>query len=169
MNGNLCIIAMKQPLEVVIKEENNLGLVLSLIAIIVSVGTAIFQFFWSKKFNQTNLQADLIKEIYWNYLIHDVPSARLMMHYNDEILNGADELRKTLNLIRRDSLFFKYNDKKFYNKLKKQLQDLEDELVVHDETRMTHDEFSSFNTKLNNSIEEIYNTIMNKYLGTTVK
>ncbi|ROY00823.1 hypothetical protein, partial [Enterococcus faecium] len=68
-----------------------------------------------------------------------------------------------LNSLRQDALFFKYKDKKFYNKLKDSLQTLEDKITVID--KLDEERYDEFKLKLNKDIENIYALILNKEAG----
>lgn len=142
----------------------NMELILSILAIIISLSVAIGEYIWNKKINITNLQSEFYKDIYFKYLMKDIPQARQYIHYNNEELTDVNRLIDVLNSIRQDSLFFKYKDKVFFEKIKKLTQELEEHLIAK-EGHMDADTFSDFNSDLNNRIEKLYTSIMDKYNG----
>lgn len=148
--------------------STNIELILALIAIIISISTAFFEFVWNTKINKINLEADFIKDIYIDYLMIKIPEARNIIHYSNEILSQTDNLVDVLNDIRRSSLFFKYKDKEFYKKLCEKLQNLEDNLVIKT-GHISADDFAEFTNDLNDKIEEIYKIIIKKYIGKKIK
>lgn len=108
----------------------NIELILSILAIIISISVAIGEYIWNKKINITNLQSEFYKDIYFKYLMKDIPQARQYIHYNNEELTDVNKLTDVLNSIRQDSLFFKYKDKVFFENIKKQTQELEEHLIA---------------------------------------
>ncbi len=143
----------------------SLELILAILAIIISVATAVAEYVWNKNINVTNLEAEFYKEIYFDYLMKKIPEARQEIHYNDSKVQDVEKLTDVLNNMRQDSLFFKYKDKPFYEKLKRLLQELEDYLVENNNKRIDADDFTIVNSTINLKIEEIYEYIMMKYKG----
>lgn len=146
-------------------ETITLELVLSIFAIIISIISVVFEYFWNQKINKTNLEADFFKDIYGDFLMHEIPKARNVIHYNNQKVSDTDDLIEVLNEIRRSSLFYQYQDHKFYIELCKQLQELENELVSKTDEVLSNNEYSEFIQKINSDIETIYSIIMNKYIG----
>lgn len=146
----------------------NLELFLSILAIIISIGSLFFEYFWNQKINRTNLEADFFKNIYGEYLMKEIPEARQFFHYNNHELSGTDDLIEVLNKIRQSSLFYKYKDKDYYNVLCNKLQDLEDKLVKKT-GKISDDDYADFIQEVNNDIETIYDIIMKKYIGKKIK
>lgn len=141
--------------------EWTLELVLSLIAIIISVCCVVFEYFGSKRINKISLEADLYRDLYRDYLLKRIPEARNVIHYNNNIVSDTNDLIDVLNDIRRDSIFFKYNDIQYYNILYRKLQDLEDRLV-QGEGPMDRKQYDKFVEDINNDIKGIYSLIMMK-------
>jgi len=140
-------------------------LIISLFAICISVWSAIDRRRYSLKISRSSLEATLHKDIYFKYLSEIIPHARENITYNKNILGGFDCLINALNDMRRASLFYKYGDKLFYDNLCNKLQYIEDYLTVEYEGEITHDRFSSFNSRLTDDLEDVYKIIMEKYLG----
>lgn len=143
----------------------SLEMILAILAIIISVCTAVGEFIWNKAINVTNLESEFYKEIYFEYLMKKIPDARQEIRYNDSKVQDVVALTDVLNNMRQDSLFFKYKDKYFYGELKRMLQDLEDYLVQNNDKQMDADDFATVNNTINTKIEVIYDFIMKKYKG----
>lgn len=151
-----------------VKSSNtpSLELVLSVLAIIISVVVAIVEYVWNKWINTTNLEAEFYKDIYFEYLMKTIPEARQEIRYNNKKIEDIDKFTNVLNDMRRDSLFFRYKDKAFYDKLKNQLQSLEDYVTqVSSKDEVDAEEFSTFTSKMSEQIEQIYDSIMKRYKG----
>ncbi|MEV6742771.1 hypothetical protein AB0N14_40340, partial [Streptomyces sp. NPDC051104] len=50
--------------------------ILSIIAIIISIGTLFFQNYKNEKHHRTNLEAGYFKDIYLEYLLKEIPRSR---------------------------------------------------------------------------------------------
>lgn len=122
----------------------NLELVLSIIAIVISIITIFIEFCGNQRVNRINLEANFYEKIYNEFLIDKIPNARNAIVYNNNKVSGADELIDVLNDMRRKSLFFKYKEEKFYNTLCKKLQDLENELVKKSDLELDSDDYCKF-------------------------
>lgn len=141
-----------------------IDLILSIVAIMVSIVVAIKEYRLEKRNNAISLESDICFKIYYDYLVTIIPNAREYILYNDSKLSGTDRLTNALNEVRKSSLFFKYRDKNYYEKLVKELQELEDYLIKS-EGEMNYEEFSIFVQEVNSKIEEIYKTIMEECSG----
>lgn len=150
------------------KVSVTLELVLSVLAIIISILSVLFEYFWNQKINRTNLEADFFKDIYGEYLMRKIPEARNVIHYNNQIVSDTEDLINVLNDIRQASLFFKYKDKDYYKTLCEKLQGLEDKLVKKS-GKMSDDDYAEFIREINQDIEGIYDIIMKKYIGKKIK
>ncbi|MCH5250573.1 MAG: hypothetical protein J1E98_11595 [Lachnospiraceae bacterium] len=147
----------------------NIELVISIIALMISVGSSVFEYFWNRHISRKNAETEIYKDIFIEYLIKKIPEARNKIHYGNEILSDIDDLVNVLNDLRRDILFFKFSDNCFYRELYKKLQKLEDKLVTISGKKIDADEFADFHKGLDEDIHNIYNFIMKKYIGKRVK
>lgn len=140
-------------------------LILSILAILISICAIFFEYFWNQKINKTNLEADFFRNIYGDFLMNKISKARNIIHYNNQKISDTQDLIDVLNDIRHSSLFYKYKDKSFYNLLCERLRTLEDKLVSKTDKILDNDDYSDFIQETNSDIETIYNIIMNKYIG----
>lgn len=139
---------------------------ISLIAILVSICTAIWQGCQETKRQKVDLNSGFYKDIYWEYLIKRIPESRNFVKHNtvENKITGTDNIIDELNNIRRDSLFFKFNDRNFYEEICEKLQNLEDKYVKAD--KMILAKYDEFNKEVDLMLTEIYDTITSKYTGT---
>lgn len=129
---------------------------LSWIAIIISIGVPIFEYFYNRYFTNINLDAQYYDEIYKTYLLSKIPEARLKIRKNREgIVDGLDEFVEILREVRKKSLYFKFANEEFYHEVVKVLQDLEDELVLAD-NRYDNEKFIKFQSRIDAKIFDLY-------------
>lgn len=146
--------------------NSSLSSVLSVIAIVVAIGTAIFEFFWNRVIFKMEISKDIAKEIYNDFLLVKIPEAREKISYNKKRkkIEGTESLEEILNEVRKASLYYKFSDKKFFTSLKKDLQNLEDYLVLESGNKMDEDDYLKVATIINASLENIYKSIISRYI-----
>lgn len=139
--------------------------IIAIIAIIMSSVLAVVEVIQAKKQNKNSLNAYYFNEIYRNHLIKDIPNARnrLSINYEGRIV-GYDELIKEMKTIQRDSLYYKYSDKKYFAKLKTAAQNIEDYIARNADKKFEGEEQTDFLNNLYKMIEELYRVINEKYL-----
>ena len=139
---------------------------IAIIAILVSIATAIKQWHHDIHMNRMNLEADYFKELYSEHLLHELPKVRKYLYCRDGKLSDVDPLVNELNRIRQDSLYFYYMDNAFYLKLKKSLSDLEDYLYTCSEQEI--DDYTNQTVvmdEIQNKLTNIYKILSKKYHG----
>lgn len=140
--------------------------VLSFLAIIISIGTVIFEYIKELKFNRTNLEAIYYTDIYKEHLVYDIPNARkyIKIDRNNQLI-GTDKLINELQKLRQDSLYFQYSNIKFYEELCEATQTLEDFLVKNTHEIYEGEEQTKIYNYIQNGINEVYRVISSGYLG----
>lgn len=142
------------------------ALIVSIVAAIIALAVAYIQHKREFSINQTNLEAVYFNEIYKEYLIKRIPNARKYIHIDmNGVLKDTDKIRDELNNIRQDSLYYFYNDEKFYNKLKLKCQSFEDYLIRSSSTPLVGEEQTEFLNNLQSELKDIYKIINDKFLG----
>lgn len=142
-----------------------LSLKLSIASLIISIGTAVFEYFYNKKINSINIDAIYFNEIYKDYLIKDIPESRLKIRLTRKgHISGIDNFLDVLREIRKKSLFFKYKDENFYRELTTMIQNLEDELVMVDDELDTIT-YNQFILSVDCKIDGIYKLILDAMQG----
>ncbi len=139
--------------------------ILSLIAIIVSLGSAAYQWYLDSHMNQVNLESEYFKSLYSKHLLYDLPIARKYIRFDQNKLVDIDLLIDELNSIRNDSLFFKYADIDFYTDAKIVLQQLEDYLIDSSQRVLTDEEQKTVLEQIEIKLKSVYRTFGNKYIG----
>ncbi|CAD5898191.1 hypothetical protein [Carnobacterium maltaromaticum] len=136
-------------------------IILSIIAIAVSV----FTFYRQKKeenlINKINLKSIFFEKIFFMILTEEIIEAQEKVNLFDNKLAGTDEMEKILSKIGKKSRYFYYTDKNFHTELKKQLLKI-DELCTSTENldRISYNEVS---TNLDNELENLYSIMLTKY------
>lgn len=141
------------------------GEVVAVLAAIISVIAAIDVHIQNKKLNKINLKAGYFDTIYKEYLIFIIPKARTYITFLDGKLAGTDKLVNELNNLRRDSLYFFYSDRKFYDGLKNKLQTLEDYLIISQNEYFTSDEQKIVFENIQNDLTKIYDWLLINQFG----
>lgn len=139
--------------------------VLSVIAIVIAILSAVYQWRNDMKLNTINLEAEYFKKIYEEHLLYKLPQARKYIFFQGNRLKDYEKLMDELNEIRNASLYFLYSDKKFYDELKLVLQDLEDYLGNCGNQEITDGNQEIVLKEIQEKIQEIYSTIIRKYHG----
>lgn len=139
--------------------------VLSAIAIIVSLGSAAYQWYLDTRMNKINLEADYFKTLYSEHLLYKIPKARAYIHFQNGKLCDIDSMLDALNAVRQDSLYFMFTDYDFYTNIKIQLQNLEDFLVEKAEKELDIDEQERVLRQIEIKLEIIYKIFNDKYVG----
>ena len=122
---------------------------IAIIAILVSIATAIKQWHHDIHMNRMNLEADYFKELYSEHLLHELPKVRKYLYFRDGKLSDVDPL-----------------DNAFYLKLKKSLSDLEDYLCTCSEQEI--DNYTNQTVvmdEIQNKLTNIYKILSKKYHG----
>ena len=132
---------------------------MSILALCISIAVAMGEYFYTKRFNRINLDAQYYDEIYKEFLMVELPKARMnLQRLSDGEIIGTNEMRKVLRSMRKKSICFKYYNEKFYKKMVDLLQKLEDQLVLIDE-KVDLKEYIGFKLKVEKLMREIYNCI----------
>lgn len=97
---------------------------MELASLIIAIISLVISFFQNKKINSLNLQSRYFEKIFDEYLIKKIPESRKYIKYHNDRLVDADRLIDTTDELKKDSLYFKYSNKEFYEKLKKNIDDL---------------------------------------------
>ena len=139
--------------------------VLAAVAIIISIGVAVCDFRINCKINKLNMEAEIYRKIFFDYLINRIPKAQQNIRNTARGLTGTDLLEVELNNLRQEALFFLYKDEAFYKELCKKLQDLEDRVVEANEKIMDEHKYHMFFEDVKKSIKDVYDLVMQKYEG----
>ena len=135
--------------------------ILSIIAILVSFLGVGLEIYFTNKNNKTNLNSKYYEKIFDSYLLKEIPESRRYILYTSNKLSHTKKLKMTLINMRRDAFFFKYKDNKFYISIRDTINSIED-LLVNSEGHMDKTDYSSFESKLDKRLEDLYSLIDNQ-------
>lgn len=142
------------------------SLVLSIIAILVSIVVAFVESVREYRLSRIGLEAEYFKDIYKEHLVYKIPNARGYIKFDSaNKLIGSDKLIDELQQLRKDSLYFQYNNPTFYGKLKQNIQELENYLVTNESRVFVGEDQTIAYTRIKDDIENIYRVISKGYLG----
>ena len=140
-----------------------IALCASIVSIALTALLAIWQLKSSKRINDINLEADLLKNIVASCITEEIPTAYLDVCFQNGCLSGTQALQDAITNLMRKVRFFKYYDVDFYNELKEHGQALENYIVENDGKHFDVDECALVTEKISKMITEIYVIIKNKY------
>ena len=149
-----------------IKPLDYAALVISILSIIISLVLAHFEYKTSVRINTSQLKSVYFNEIFKDHLLNKLPAARYDLTFgrSGELLNLV-EFVSEVNQIRRDSIYYMYEDKEYYDKLVAILQDLEDYVVNAANNTMTNEKQSEFLIVVHNKTKSLYAHINSIFLG----
>ena len=136
--------------------------VLALIAIVVSIGSAFFQWYMDSHINKVNLEADYFKELYSKHLLYEIPRARGYIRFDNNKLVDFDKLLDELSEIRQNSLYFSYADSDFYLDVKNALQGLEDYLIEISSREFKGKQQDDIKKQIQTELQKIYKLFNSK-------
>ena len=139
------------------------ALIISIISIVASVIMTIWQIIITKHVNRINLNKNEFDLIFNDYLIKEIPQARKFLKFDEKNkITGINHIIETLHNMRKDSLYYNYNDKKFYDELEKKILELEDYLTNNSNTEYEGSRQTNILNHIDELIENIYSIINNK-------
>ncbi len=141
-----------------------LAFVVSIIAIILSIIAIYFE----NKNVRININSVYFNEIFEESILRDLPLSRRMVRFDENNrLIDTDPMLEVLRKIRKDSLFFMYYRKDFYDILCKKLQEIEDYIITTEEIDFYgNDQIYVFNN-IDALLREFYCIIESEYTGKT--
>ena len=139
---------------------------LSIISLILSI-RSLHQ---NKKINRTNLYARIYNNRFDVFLVKRIPQAHNYLRFNNENkLVDAEELSKVLTDLIRDTLYFRYANKKFYDALCNQIKEIEDYVLECGNKCYFQEEQAEVFYKIYEKLEKLYNIINKNYIGNNMK
>lgn len=139
--------------------------ILSVIAILISIGVPLFEYFSNKRINSINIDSHYYNVVYENYLLIEIPEKRMRIErLNSGKIEGREEFLEMLRNMRKKSLCFKFVNEDFYKILYGHIQNLEDEMVILPDS-VSEETFVQFIRKIDGIIYDIYVCINNAAHG----
>lgn len=142
------------------------ALIVSIISIFISFAVTAWQIIITIKVNKINLKSSVCEKIFDEYLIKEIPNARRFISF-DKMgkFIGADKLVKTIKSLIKDSLYFRYNDRKFYDILIQKLEELENTIVNNIDKRIDNIKQNDLTNDIEKLIGDVYEIIENKKIN----
>lgn len=137
--------------------------IIAIIAIVVSVGSAIFQVFWEKTKERNEEKTVLYKEAYKDIFLDEIPLAEKKIQYIQGVWEGANDMIECMRKIRLKSYFFKYVDDHFREEMKNISQNIEDFLVTLEGEKLSNEKYRDKYDELEKKLSELYNTVLPKF------
>lgn len=146
------------------------ALIVSIISILLSFAVTAWQIAISIKVNKINLKSSVCEKIFDNYLIQRIPDARRFISF-DKMgkFVGADKLIETIKSLIKDSLYFRYNDRKFYDELTEKLENLENVIVDNMDKKIDNIKQNDLTNNIEKLIADVYEIIENKKVNGWLK
>ncbi len=137
-----------------------ISLGIAALAFIVSIISLVINHMQNKKLSSLSMQARYYEKIFDEYLIDTIPISREYIKYIDNKLIDAERLNDTLDTMKKKSLYFKYNNDKFYKELIKTIENLQKKLADYSNVTETDQDKQYENiATIKEDITEIYHII----------
>lgn len=142
-----------------------IAIILSALSIVSSIICFIFTFLQNKKINKINMNARIYNEIFDKFLIERIPKARTYLRFENNKLVDSEQLSDTLADLLNTILYFRYADKKFYELLHTQIQDIEDFVLECGNKQFVQEEQGRVFDQIQDKLEILYKTVNDNYIG----
>lgn len=138
--------------------------ILAFIAIIVSIIVYFRGERINKGINKHNSNQKFFEKIYFDYMIHKIPSAWNQFDQSSGLLEEpGDNLNKVINEMLDQSLFYKFFNRTFYNDLSKILIELDDLLVDSGNHKGDKLIYQDYKDRVNGLINKLYSKLKEQY------
>lgn len=138
--------------------------IISIIAIMVSFASVIFQFIMENVRRKKEQKVVLYKESFKTIFFDDIPLARQKIIYNGEKLTGLSDLRECMGKIRLKSYLYKYIDENFQKDVFSQSQQLEDFLMNIEDAVLSNEKYLEKYRELESKLQKLYDTVIPKFV-----
>ena len=135
-----------------------LSIIISVVALAVSIGTPFVEYFLQKRIGKDNALADYLRNQIVKPLFNDLPIAVKKIHLEGQDIKYTDEAINIIRNVLKSIIFYENVDKKFYELLKARLQAIEDHLVKNG-TVKEDSEYVFFRNQLDELVAKLHKTI----------
>ena len=150
--------------------DNMISIIISALALVISTVHACFECWQMKRINDLSLKSKYYNDVFDEYLLNRIPGGRRYIRFNDAgKLVDVNELTRALDDMMNDALFFKFDNRNFYDELKNQVKKLQDYISVNCNKCTERDEQGKVYDAISNMIEEIYKLVGSAYVGKQIK
>lgn len=144
---------------------STIAIVVSVISIIVSAIAAHVANKQNLRLNRINMKARYYEKIFDEYLIRKIPQARKYLRFDKNRLVDSQQLSDVLSTLLNDSLYFKYDDKEFYQKLRHMIQEIEDYVLECGNRTYEQEDQAEVYIEIQRKLEKLYRYINDNYTG----
>lgn len=139
-------------------------LVLSVIAIGISLFTLWSEIRSQKKLNRINLNAEYFKHLFFDKLLKEIPEERENLYFDSQgILKGYGNFVDLFLSILNDSKYYKYMDKSYYDYLKEEIMDLEDYVYTVPNGSVEDALHQEIFNEIDEKVQRVYDRMTDKY------
>lgn len=135
-----------------------ISIIISVVALAVSIGTPFVEYFLQKRIGKDNALADYLRNQIVKPLFNDLPIAVKKIHLEGQDIKYTDEAINIIRNVLKSIIFYENVDKKFYELLKARLQAIEDHLVKNG-TVKEDSEYVFFRNQLDELVAKLHKTI----------
>ena len=143
------------------------SLIFASLSLIVSLVNALYSYSQKEKLNKINIRSKYFEKIFDEHLIIKLPEARKYVRFDKNgSLKDTNALSEALTDMRKDALYFMYADRKFYDKLRTLIENLDDYInECGNKNYHDHDQQSLVFNTIQDKMESIYNCVINSSIG----
>lgn len=138
---------------------------IDVIALIISIISAAFAYRQNTRLNNINMNSEYYHDIFDDFLINRIPMGLKYLNFVNDKLVDQEKLTEALTDLLTAALYFKYQDKLFYDRLKKIAQDLEDYVLECGNKKYVQEEQAEVFSNIHTKIENLYKCINENYMG----
>lgn len=148
-------------------QNDTKAILISIISILYGFIKDFIDSFHQKKHNRKSFMADFFKEIYFKKIVSDIPSV-LSKYTTVNVAKKSDILSHLESLIidiMDSSMFYKYHDIEFYEKIKNVVINVQDDIFkVKENISNNNYRIGITDRNLNKNISELYDIMLEYYL-----
>ena len=137
---------------------------LSVVAIIISLFAILFEWRSQVKLNRINLNAEYFKHLFFDTLLKDIPKERGIIDFNKEgyLTNYTKFVDGFLEIL-NNSQHYKYTDRRYYEKLREKVMELEDYVYTVANKPVGKALHTDIYNNIDEKVKEIYDQLTKKY------
>ena len=137
------------------------SIIISIIAVLISITAIVIE----KHNSRSQLKVEFFSDLFKEALSNKIPDARSKLVFQNERVVGCEKLQDALAQMRRDCIYFKYADPKFYNIFESINQEAEDYFIGGLNKNFSENRQKEFLLEGDKILQKLYKTINKKYFG----
>ncbi|CEJ75418.1 Uncharacterised protein [[Clostridium] sordellii] len=138
--------------------------ILSVIAILISIGSVFYNNYSNGKVTEKTLNKDFFKNIYFEYIINKIPEAVMKLEAkSDSATNECNNLNDLIHEVIDASTFYRYFDNEFYEDLLSKLIELDELTISASEPKISSSTFRKYKEDIHKSFNSLYTLLKTYY------